>query len=262
MALSRGNAVLVSLAVPGLAHAILGRPLRGAIAFVVTAGAFAVGYTMLQERLWHLQAIPLGGLFRYFPVLLLPEFANFGPTVLVASIREADTQELLRRVQLPRDGEDLAMLLTGFSGILSVLWACDAWWTAEQRRARGISPPVAAAVTWMLPGAGHLLAGQRGKGLLLGAAVLVMFVAGLAFGAGHSVDRAASPFWWAGQAFCGIGTVFATFVTAPTKMAAYPEMRDLGIILCTIAGLMNMMVMTDAYSVAERGSEVPAEAPA
>ena len=41
-------------------------------------------------------------------------------------------------------------------------------------------------------------------------------------------------------------------------MTSYPEFHDLGLILCTIAGLMNLMVLTDAWAVADDGSEVVA----
>src|SRR5690606_34666476 len=135
-----------------------------------------------------------------------------------------------------------------------------AWWLADGRRAGRSYPPFAAALSWLLPGAGHVLAGQRSKGMLLGAAVLVMFVAGLAFGEGHSVDRPAAPLWWAAQAFCGIGVVFTSFVTAPWTMDGYPPQLELGRILCTVAGLMNLMVMTDAFAVAERAATAPAAA--
>lgn len=255
--------MLVSLAVPGLGHLLLGRPVRGIMAFALTIGAFAIGYSILRDRLWHVQAIPSSGLWRPFPLFLLPEFANFGSTVLVSLMREPDNTDSLRRVLLPRDGEHLGFLLTGFSGIASALWACDAWWVASAARRTSVAPAWAAALSWILPGAGHALAGQRSKGVLLGAAVFIVFAAGLILGAGHSVDRAAFSLWWAAQSFCGLGVMLSAFVTAPMSMDALPEMLDLGVILCTIGGLMNLMVMTDAFSVAERGAagELPVVEP-
>jgi TM2 domain-containing membrane protein YozV len=255
MALSRGNAALISLLVPGLPQLLLGRPIRGVVAFVLTVGAFWAGFSILHERLWFLQAVPGTGITRYFPVLLLPEFANVGATVLAATLREADTPELARQMLLPRPGEHLGMMLTGFSGILAALFASDAFCIAGRRPAPRIAPSWAAGLSWMVPGLGHVLAGQRSKGFLLGAAVLSMFGFGLLVAEGHAVDRAAYPLWWAGQAFCGIGAVFTTLVTAPLQMQADVASLDLGIVLCTVAGLMNMMVMTDAFAVAERGPE-------
>lgn len=258
MALTRGYAVLVSLAVPGLAHLLLGRPLRALVAIATTAGLFWLGWSMLHERLFYVQAIS-GDLLRHVPVLLLPEFANFAHTMLAAPAPAVDDVD--RLISLPREGEHVAFLLTGVSGILSVLWACDAWWVASGRNALRCHPPTAAAISWLLPGAGHVLAGQRSKGLLLGAAVLLMFAGGLALGHGHSVDRPVFSLWWSAQSFCGIGVVFSSLVTAPTVMTSYPEMLDLGVIMCTMAGLMNMMVMTDAFAVAERGATVPQGSP-
>ena len=258
MPLSRGQAALLSLVLPGLSQVLLGRRLRGIIAFATTAGALLLGWSLLQDRLWFFQPTTPTGWTRTIPILVLPEFANLVPTLFLSLCREPDTADSLRHVLMPRDGEHLASMLTGFSGILSALWACDAWWLADGRRAGRCDPPIAAAVSWLLPGAGHVLAGQRSQGLLLGAAVLLMFAIGLAFGHGHSVDRAAGPLWWAAQAFCGIGVVFTSFVTAPWTMDSYPAQLELGRILCTVAGLMNLMVMTDAFGVAERDASLPA----
>jgi hypothetical protein len=36
------------------------------------------------------------------------------------------------------------------------------------------------------------------------------------------------------------------------RMEGAPQNLDLGLVLCTVAGLMNLVVMVDAYTVAER----------
>ncbi|MGA1525992.1 MAG: DUF6677 family protein, partial [Planctomycetota bacterium] len=133
MALSPLNAAWIGLVVPGLPQFLLGKPLRGILALVSTIGLFVLGFAMLQERLWHLQAVQGSGMLRYFPILLQPEMGNAGATIVAALLREADSPDLLRAVLLPRDGEHLAMLATGFSGIASVLWASDAFWLASGR---------------------------------------------------------------------------------------------------------------------------------
>ncbi len=264
MELRPGQAAILTLCVPGLAHVLSGHVVRGVLAFLVTVGAFAIGYAVLGDRLWFFQAVPANdGVLRWVPIALLPEFANFGCTMAVAAMRDVGSPEALRHILLPRAGEDWASMLTGFSGIAAALWASDAYFLARGEAARGrFGPGAVAAVTWFLPGMGHVLAGQRSKGIVLGAAVLLTFAAGMAFGDGQSVDRAYQTLWWGGQAFCGIGTLFASLLAAPLPLEQMPDMFDLGFILCTVAGLMNLMVMTDAYAVAEgtAASLEPAEA--
>ena len=260
MALRPGVAAILSFGVPGLAHLHVGRPVRAILAFASVCGLFALGYALLQDRLWHLSAVPAQGWMRWFPVLLQPEFVNFGCTSVAALLRGADSPEALRHILLPRPGEHLAMLATGASGFCAAFWAADAHWLAGGARLGRIAPSAAAALSWVLPGAGHVAAGQRSKGVLLGVVVILTFALGIVFGGGHSCDRAQMPFWWAGQSIFGGGVAFAALWTGPQKMLEYPPMFDLGVILCTVAGLMNAMVMTDAWTVAER--DAAAEEPA
>ncbi len=97
-----------------------------------------------------------------------------------------------------------------------------------------------------------VVVGQRDKGLLVGAAVLLVFGFGLLVSHGHAVDRAIAPVWWIGQLLCGGGTLFAALVTAPLEMTTFPEYLDMGTVLCTVGGLMNLVVMIDAFTIAER----------
>lgn len=46
-------------------------------------------------------------------------------------------------------------------------------------RSAAPSPPLVALVGWLLPGAGYLLLGQRGRGLIVGISILMLFVLGL-----------------------------------------------------------------------------------
>lgn len=258
MTLPSRTAAIVSLLVPGLAHVLLGRTVRGVIAFAVTVGLFWTGYSIVEDRLWFFELVTPSGMFgflRYFPVQLLPESPNAGCTILAAWLREADTNESLRLLRLPRDGEHLGSLMTGASGILAFLWAADAFWLASGRRAKSVDPALAAAATWLLPGSGHVLVGQRSKGILMGAAVLLVFVLGLVFAAGHAVDRPMLSAWWIGQVNCGIGTILASLITAPWRFSQFPAYRDLGVALCTVAGFMNVILMTNAYTIAEEGAE-------
>lgn len=247
-----GVAALASLVFPGLGHFLVGRPVRAVFALASTVGLFGIAFLALGDRLWHLSPVPLSGLSRYFPVLLQPEFVNFGCTT-VAALVDGPVGDA-RHMQLPRAGEHLWMFVSAASSYAAVFWAADALWIAGAARNRKVAPAFAAFVSWILPGAGHVLGGQRSKGMLIGAVVIGMFVLGLLLGAGHSVDRPQMPFWWAGQSVFGGGVAFAALFTGPLQMESYPPLLDLGVILCTIAGLMNAIVITDAWTVAENGT--------
>jgi hypothetical protein len=112
-------------------------------------------------------------------------------------------------------------------------------------------PGTAALLSWFVPGSGHWLVGQKDKGILMGGAVVVVWVAGLAFSLGHAVDRPLQSAWWIGQSFFGGGIVVAAATTAPLRMGSIPPFLDLGVCLCTVAGLLNVVVMVDAYTRAE-----------
>jgi hypothetical protein len=142
--------------------------------------------------------------------------------------------------------------------MLAAFWSAAAHWQLRLRRDGGESPklPIAdpalcAALSWLVPGLGHARAGQRDKGLVLGFAVVIVFAAGLLFSGGHAVDRATYSAWWIGQNLFGGGSLFAALVTAPLRIEG-PMDLQLGVVLCTVAGFMNLVVMVDAFTVAER----------
>lgn len=220
-------------------------------------GLFAAGYAILEDRLWYVEMITPGktGLsswLRVFPFTLLPEAGNFGCSMVAGMMRAADSPDVLRLLRMPREGEHLGFLLTGASGMIACLWAADAHWLAQGRTSR-VSPAWAAGLTWLLPGAGHVVAGQKSKGVVMGAAVLLIFALGLIMSTGHGADRAHYAAWWIGQSLCGAGVIFASLVTSPLLFTEFPAYMDLGVALCAVAGFMNVILMVNAYTVAEAG---------
>ena len=88
--------------------------------------------------------------------------------------------------------------------------------------------------------------------MVMGGAVILLFAFGLICSQGHAVDRGLQPVWWVGQVLFGGGTLFASVFTAPLEFNGHPPFFDLGLVLCTAAGLLNLVVMVDAYTVAEQ----------
>jgi hypothetical protein len=232
---------------------------------------FVAGWLIVRDRLFFyaLVAPEQGGrwawLARLLPVMNLPEVLNL-PFTAAATIFGYEPGFAGERLwRLPREHESIGSWLTAASGMLAAFWSADAHWRlrrlqlAEELRAlpARVNPAVAAGLSWLVPGLGHVRAGQKDKGLLLGAAVLLVFVAGVAAAAGHAVDRGISPVWWIGQDLFGGGTLLCALLFNRPMTGEIPGL-DLGVILCTVAGFMNLVVMVDAYTVAERSGEAAA----
>lgn len=57
----------------------------------------------------------------------------------------------------------------------------------------------AAAAGWLVPGLGHYLLGDRGRGLVIGATILALWLGGLFIGGLSAIDRTKHPAWFAMQ---------------------------------------------------------------
>jgi TM2 domain-containing membrane protein YozV len=267
--------------IPGLLQFRLGQRGRAVLAFVSCMALFFAGWLLVRERLFYWALLTPDSpapnqsgdslvrlLARYAGLTLaLPELLNL-PANVLGSLLAFDASAMGERLwRLPRPMEHLGGFLTAASGMLAGFWSAAGHWELRRRRDGGndapqpvADPAWCAALSWILPGLGQVRAGQQGKGLLMGAAVLVVFALGLLFSEGHGVDRASYSVWWIGQNLCGAGTLFASLVTAPMQQVSAPMHVDLGYVLCTVAGLMNLVVMVDAFTVAER-SVFPVRAP-
>ena len=253
--------------VPGLLQFQLGQKSRAGLAFVSCTALFFVGWMIVGERLfyWALSAPDdKGGLINgiaRFGFVTLPEVINM-PANAIGSFFAFDSSPTgLREQREPRDLEHIAAWATGASGMLAAFWAAQAHWDLRLRRdashiAEGqqpvASPALVAGLSWLVPGLGHAKAGQKDKGVIMGLAVVIVFALGLVFSGGHAVDRGQYQVWWIGQNLFGGGSLFASLVTGPMQNNGAQLDLDLGIVLCTVAGLMNLVVMCDAYTVAER----------
>jgi hypothetical protein len=108
------------------------------------------------------------------------------------------------------------------------------------------------AASWALPGLGHLWLGRRSKGLILLAALPVMFAIGLAIhGRLFPFDLSEPLVGLAAIADLGIGLVY--FLASAMGYGA-GEVRavtyEYGNAFLIVAGLLNMLVVVDAYDTA------------
>ena len=54
---------------------------------------------------------------------------------------------------------------------------------------------LALVVAWVVPGAGHVMIGQVGRGLIMGIAIHLLFAAGLLLGGIHAINPPDQPIW-------------------------------------------------------------------
>jgi Family of unknown function (DUF6677) len=116
-----------------------------------------------------------------------------------------------------------------------------------------VKAAVAVVLGWLVPGAGHLYLGKRGRALVLGACLLSMFVLGVAMharleGSGGFDDPLAL---LRSGAQMAVGLPYflaralgyeAGIITAVT--------HEYGNTFTEVSGLLNILVMLDAYDIA------------
>jgi hypothetical protein len=120
------------------------------------------------------------------------------------------------------------------------------------------SPVAALVLGWIFPGAGHAYAGQRGKAVLFGVLITGLLVAGFAMGRGTNLLP--NEWWFAPQ--LGAGGPAAMLTPISDLLAGPPDrsmggarpnanyadpVREMGTLYTAVAGLLNLLVMMDAY---------------
>ena len=119
-------------------------------------------------------------------------------------------------------------------------------------RASSINPTLVAIVAWFVPGAGHLRQGRRQKGLIFLIALPVMFAVGL------WLDGRLFPFELA-QPLVGLAAIasvgngwpyFAAKLLGLGHGVVTAVSYEYGNTFLIVAGLLNMLVVLDAYDIA------------
>ncbi len=150
------------------------------------------------------------------------------------------------------------------------------------------NPYVAGFLAWLVPGLGHLYQGRRGKAALYAICILGLFFTGFILGEGKIVlwrwinpmqDSESFQPWYLGQFWAGIAalpaliqatlthygrpTMFGGFMAEPPMevlngLHQRGKLIEIGKIYTTIAGLLNLLAIFDAYEgPAEGGVPLP-----
>jgi hypothetical protein len=105
---------------------------------------------------------------------------------------------------------------------------------------------------WIIPGAGHLWLGRRAKGLIFLVAILLMFVIGLA-AQGRLFPFDFSDFFVPLMAVADISVGLPYFIAHAFGWGAgdiTAATYEYGNAFLIVAGLLNMLVIIDAYDIA------------
>jgi len=112
--------------------------------------------------------------------------------------------------------------------------------------------PVIALAAWAVPGLGHLLLGKPHKAAYFGLLILGIFGLGLVFGHGASVSAARFPWHIYGQMGAGLPALLADRLLGVIPQGRTIDRLELGVVFTTVAGIMNVVAIVDAYELARR----------
>lgn len=140
------------------------------------------------------------------------------------------------------------------------------------------NPARAAVLAWLIPGLGHFYQGRTGKGILYAVCILGLYLMGMVMGEGKIVYwRWVNPLnnpekfclYYLGQFFVGlpalpaliqstlqhygVGPILWDFMAEPTQhvlnslQTRLGKLVEIGTIYTTVAGLLNILAIYDAY---------------
>jgi hypothetical protein len=121
------------------------------------------------------------------------------------------------------------------------------------------SPFLVVFLGWLIPGAGHLILGRRGRGAMIFASVLIAFVVGILMrgplfqpsGGADVLSRFIQYGGFIGDLASGVPYLLTSFLGyAPPDVATHTA--DYGSKFIVAAGLLNILAMVDAYEIATR----------
>ena len=132
---------------------------------------------------------------------------------------------------------------------------------------------LAAVASWILPGAGHLLVGDRKRGIIFLLAIALAFWMGIAIGGvKNTVSPSERSLWFVAQIFAGghslAALVWGHFIPDPaksgqfvTEVFAYGRSEEVSVIYTAVAGMLSVLVILDALvRVEQRALSAPTAA--
>jgi hypothetical protein len=114
---------------------------------------------------------------------------------------------------------------------------------------------------WFVPGAGHVMLGERTRGIIIFLTVVALFVGGLYIGSIGVIDSVNAGPWYIGQMLTSpLVALIARMNPTAGGLPAYPSYGrpfEIGQIYTTIAGLLNLLCIINATYMAYSGKQQP-----
>ncbi len=126
----------------------------------------------------------------------------------------------------------------------------------------------AAIAAWLLPGLGHIYLGEFRRGAILGASIMVLWLAGFLIGGISVFDHTDNSLWFLGQDFLSpslvadqvLQRVIKTSPGAgeplpdqhPAYEPSFGRVSEQGILYTALAGLLNLLAILDVVYCDER----------
>ncbi|MBI1850839.1 MAG: hypothetical protein HYR85_10895 [Planctomycetes bacterium] len=114
------------------------------------------------------------------------------------------------------------------------------------------SAALAALLSWVLPGLGHVYLGRPGKALFFFVLVTGAYVTGLVLADFRNVSIVRYPWWSVAYVFNGGATLITYLLTSSLRITSEIRFETVGCLYTGIASLLNVLVILDAYGIADR----------
>ncbi len=117
-----------------------------------------------------------------------------------------------------------------------------------------------AIATWLIPGAGHLLMGQKGRAAILLASIGMLWLGGFFIGGVSVFDRKGHPVWFMGQMLIAPSVLVEGYHrslqdpagqpprpddTTGTYQPSYGHIHEQGVLYTSLAGMLNLLAIMD-----------------
>lgn len=115
----------------------------------------------------------------------------------------------------------------------------------------------AGALSWVLPGMGHIYLGQRTRGIVLLVVITVTFWTGVAIGGVQSTIKPTERRTWFLAQVCAGSHALAAYSWGRARAQSHPDERagfteeDVAVIYTGVAGLLNILIILDALASAD-----------
>jgi hypothetical protein len=152
------------------------------------------------------------------------------------------------------------------------------YYNAPEPEGPGLTGILALVLAWAVPGLGHILLGQRARGLIFALTVHGLFAAGMLIGGVKAINPPDQPIWSYTQALTGWPMLVANRVEKASRretdrllreyddarrdvadrqafargyfpqhalITYHPKVQDIGAVYCGIAGMLNLLVVFD-----------------